>query len=52
VISEGGGLLGGPLGNKLLAEPMEWGPGFVKAPEGVGIGVRFDGKALAGVVAG
>jgi len=52
VISEGGGLLGGPLGNKLLAEPMEWGPGFVRVPEGVGIGVRFDGKALAGVVVG
>jgi D-galactarolactone cycloisomerase len=49
LISEGGGALAGPLGNRLLQQPMTSGGGFIEVPEGPGWGVRFDPEALAAV---
>ena len=52
VIMEGGSTLAGPLGNVLLQEPLEWKPGWIAPPERPGLGVKFDEKALAKVIAG
>jgi D-arabinonate dehydratase/D-galactarolactone cycloisomerase len=49
LISEGGGALAGPLGNRLLKEPMSFGGGYIDVPERPGIGVEFDPQALAAV---
>lgn len=51
VVMEGGATLGGPLGNALLREPLEWKPGWIAAPERPGLGVEFDERALAKVMA-
>ncbi|HEY0874802.1 MAG TPA: mandelate racemase/muconate lactonizing enzyme family protein [Vicinamibacterales bacterium] len=42
----------GPLGNRLLQEPLEIGPGFAKVPERPGLGVSFDEQALAAIRVG
>ncbi len=47
VIMEGGTLLERPFGNALLSEPLESSPGRAIVPEGPGIGVEFDERALA-----
>ena len=47
VITEGGHLLSGPLGNALLREPIDTKPGWIAVPEGPGLGVQFDEQALA-----
>jgi L-alanine-DL-glutamate epimerase-like enolase superfamily enzyme len=39
----------GPLGNALLTEPLEMGPGFARAAARPGLGVEFDPVALAKV---
>jgi len=49
LISEGGGALAGPLGNRLLKQPMSFGGGYIDVPERPGIGVEFDPQALAAV---
>ena len=51
VVMEGGSTLAGPLGNVLLREPLEWKPGWIAAPERPGLGVDFDEKELAKVIA-
>lgn len=49
LISEGGRALAGPLGNRLLQQPVEAAPGWLTVPQGPGLGVSFDPKALAAV---
>jgi D-arabinonate dehydratase/D-galactarolactone cycloisomerase len=46
LILEGGRLLDGPLGNRLLRDPVEWKPGSVTPPPRPGIGVTFDEREL------
>jgi D-galactarolactone cycloisomerase len=52
VIMEGGNIFAGPLGNALLKQPFDWTPGFATVPERPGMGVEFDEKELAKVIAG
>ncbi len=49
LISEGGRALAGPLGNRLLKEPIQMGGGFIAVPSRPGLGVQFDPDALAAV---
>jgi L-alanine-DL-glutamate epimerase-like enolase superfamily enzyme len=49
VIIEGGKSHEGPLGNRLLRQPVDYKPGSVGVPEGPGLGIEFDEKALAAV---
>jgi D-arabinonate dehydratase/D-galactarolactone cycloisomerase len=49
LISEGGRALAGPLGNRLLQQPIQSSSGFMMVPEGPGLGVSFDPEALAAV---
>ncbi len=51
VIMEGGRALGGPLGNVLLEEPVEWKPGSITVPERPGFGVRFKDAELKKITA-
>lgn len=39
----------GPFGNRLLKEPLDFGPGYARVPERPGLGVEFDPEALASV---
>jgi L-alanine-DL-glutamate epimerase-like enolase superfamily enzyme len=52
VIMEGGNAHAGPFGNVLLKEPLDYKPGSARVPEGPGLGVEFDEKALAKVLIG
>jgi D-galactarolactone cycloisomerase len=52
LVMEGGSALAGALGNALLEEPVEWKPGWIAPPDRPGLGVRFNEKALAKVLAG
>jgi len=52
VIMEGGNLLGGPFGNTLLKEPLQYRPGHAEVPERPGLGVEFNEKELTKVVVG
>lgn len=36
----------GPLGNVLLQQPIEYGPGYARLPEGPGLGIDFNEKGL------
>lgn len=49
LISEGGRALAGPLGNRLLQQPIQSAPGWLTVPNGPGLGVSFDLKALDAV---
>lgn len=49
LVSEGGRTLAGPLGNRLLQQPIQSSSGFMVVPEGPGLGVSFDPEALAAV---
>jgi len=51
VIMEGGNSFAGPFGNVLLKQPFDWAPGFAIVPERPGLGVEFDEKELAKVIA-
>jgi L-alanine-DL-glutamate epimerase-like enolase superfamily enzyme len=52
VTIEGGSSHEGPLGNRLLRQPLDYKPGSVGVPEGPGLGIEFDEKALAAVTVG
>jgi D-arabinonate dehydratase/D-galactarolactone cycloisomerase len=49
LITEGGRTLSGPLGNRLLQEPIESTPGFIMVPNRPGLGIVFEPQALAAV---
>jgi L-alanine-DL-glutamate epimerase-like enolase superfamily enzyme len=51
VILEGGESYKGPFGNRLLKTPLDYKPGFAKAPTSPGLGVEFDEKELTAAVA-
>ena len=51
VIMEGGGAHLGPLGNRLLVEPLEYKPGAAKVPERPGLGVEFNEAELKKIIA-
>lgn len=51
VIMEGGNAHLGPLGNRLLAEPLEYKPGLARVPERPGLGVEFVESELRKVIA-
>jgi len=51
VIMEGGNAHMGPLGNRLLAEPLEYKPGSASVPERPGLGVEFVEAELKKVIA-
>lgn len=50
VIMEGGSAHLGPLGNRLIKEPLEYTPGFGRVPDRPGIGIEFDEGELRKVV--
>ena len=52
LIMEGGRLLNGPLGNRLLQDPIVWKPGSITPPERPGLGVSFSERELKKVIAG
>jgi D-arabinonate dehydratase/D-galactarolactone cycloisomerase len=47
LISEGGRALAGPLGNRLLEQPIESSPGYFTVPDRPGLGVSFNARELA-----
>ena len=49
---EGGRPLAGPLGNRLLREPLQWKPGSITPPDRPGLGVEFQENELKKVIAG
>jgi L-alanine-DL-glutamate epimerase-like enolase superfamily enzyme len=51
VIMEGGGAHLGPLGNRLLVEPLEYKPGAARVPERPGLGVEFNEAELKKIIA-
>lgn len=51
VIMEGGGAHLGPLGNRLLVEPLEYKPGAARVPERPGLGVEFNEVELKKIIA-
>ena len=51
VIMEGGGAHNGPLGNRLIREPLEYSPGVARVPDRPGLGIEFDESELRKVVA-
>jgi D-galactarolactone cycloisomerase len=51
VIMEGGNIFAGALGNVLLKEPFEYKAGVAIVPERPGLGVEFNEKELAKVIA-
>lgn len=52
LILEGGESHLGPLGNRLLKEPLGYQAGYVEAPNRPGLGVEFDETELAKVIVG
>jgi len=52
VIMEGGSAHTRPFGNPLLKDPLEYHPGYALVPERPGLGVDFNEKELAKVMAG
>ena len=52
IIMEGGRSLEGPLGNRLLREPIQWKPGSITPPDRPGLGVDFQENELKKVIAG
>ncbi len=52
VIMEGGRSLAGPLGNRLLRQPLPWKPGSITPPDRAGWGVEFQESELNKVIAG
>lgn len=51
VIMEGGGAHLGPLGNRLLVEPLDYKPGLARVPERPGLGIEFVESELRKVIA-
>ena len=51
VIMEGGGAHLGPLGNRLLVDPLEYKPGAARVPERPGLGVEFNEAELKKIIA-
>ena len=51
VIMEGGGAHLGPLGNRLLVEPVEYKPGSARVPERPGLGLEFNEAELKKIIA-
>jgi L-alanine-DL-glutamate epimerase-like enolase superfamily enzyme len=52
IVMEGGRSLAGPLGNRLLREPVQWKPGSITPPDRPGLGVEFQENELKKVIAG
>ncbi len=52
VILEGGESYLGPLGNRLLKQPLGYRPGSVDVPDSPGLGVEFDATELKKVIGG
>jgi D-galactarolactone cycloisomerase len=50
VIMEGGSAHLGPLGNRLIKEPLEYSPGSAKVPDRPGLGIEFDERELKKVL--
>jgi D-galactarolactone cycloisomerase len=46
IIMEGGRALEGPLGNRLLQDPIAWKPGSITPPDRPGLGVTFQESEL------
>lgn len=51
VIMEGGDAHLGPLGNRLLTEPLDYKPGLARVPERPGLGIEFVEAELKKVIA-
>jgi L-alanine-DL-glutamate epimerase-like enolase superfamily enzyme len=52
IVMEGGRSLAGPLGNRLLREPLQWKPGSITPPDRPGLGVDLQENELKRVIAG
>ena len=50
VIMEGGGSHLGPLGNRLIREPLEYSPGWGRVPDRPGLGIEWDERELRKVI--